>query len=87
MLNDITFGQYFPSGSFIHKLNPAVKMVLCIALIVLIFLANNAVSLLICAVLTFTLAAFSKIPVRISCRCAFYFSSKKINHCTMLILV
>lgn len=64
MLNDITFGQYFPSGSFIHKLNPAVKMVLCIALIVLIFLANNAVSLLICAVLTFTLAAFSKIPVR-----------------------
>ena len=37
MLKDITFGQYFESDSFIHKLDPRSKLLLLILIIVLNF--------------------------------------------------
>lgn len=68
MLNDITFGQYFPGGSVIHKLNPAVKIMLCTALIVLCFLANNAASIMVCLTFVFSLVAVTKIPLKMYLR-------------------
>lgn len=47
MLKDITFGQYFPADSVIHKLDPRMKLVLIIAYIVLLFVADGLFSLLI----------------------------------------
>ena len=35
MLKDITFGQYFPGDSIIHRLDPRMKLILIIAYIVL----------------------------------------------------
>ncbi len=63
MIKDITFGQYFPASSFIHKLDPRVKMVLSLSFIVFIFVAGNAVSLAFMAMLTFFLIMLSGVPL------------------------
>ena len=44
MLKDITIGQFFPGDSAVHRLDPRVKIVLTVAFIVLLFLANGPVS-------------------------------------------
>lgn len=72
MLNDITFGQYFAADSLIHRLDPRAKIVMLIAAIVLVFIAQNFVSLFFIAILTFLIMALSKIPIRL------YFKSIKI---------
>lgn len=40
-MNNITFGQYVPGNSWIYKLDPRVKIILTILLIVIIFLIPN----------------------------------------------
>ena len=44
MLKDITIGQFFPGNSAVHRLDPRVKIVLTVTLIVLLFLAQGPVS-------------------------------------------
>ena len=44
---DFTFGQYVPGNSWIYKLDPRVKILLTIALIVIIFLIPNLYGMLI----------------------------------------
>ncbi|MDE6001166.1 MAG: energy-coupling factor transporter transmembrane protein EcfT [Clostridia bacterium] len=41
MLNDVTFGQYYPTKSFVHKCDPRIKLLALIAYIVALFLAKN----------------------------------------------
>ena len=40
MLNDITVGQYIPGKSPVHRLDPRVKILLCIFYIVAVFVAK-----------------------------------------------
>lgn len=44
MLKDITLGQYFPGNSFIHRLDPRVKLTLTLAYIVGLFMAKGFVT-------------------------------------------
>lgn len=44
MLKDITIGQYFPGESAIHRIDPRVKIVLVVALIVALFLCSGVIS-------------------------------------------
>ena len=44
MLKDITIGQFFPGNSAVHRLDPRVKIILTVAFIVLLFLAQGPVS-------------------------------------------
>ena len=44
MLKDITLGQYFPSRSVIHRLDPRIKLITMIVYIVALFLADGVVS-------------------------------------------
>ena len=44
MLKDITLGSFFPGNSAVHRLDPRVKIVLTVAFIVLLFLAQGPVS-------------------------------------------
>ncbi len=44
MLKDITIGQFFPGESAVHRLDPRVKIVLTVAFIVLLFLAEGPLS-------------------------------------------
>ena len=44
MLKDITLGQFFPGNSVVHRLDPRTKLILVVAFIVALFLANWFVS-------------------------------------------
>ena len=63
MLSDMTFGQYYPSQSFVHKNDPRTKILLLIEYIVMVFLAKNFLAL--SAVLLFLVitVAFSGVPI------------------------
>ncbi len=65
MLKDITFGQYFDSNSVVHRMDARLKIVILIAVIVFIFVASNAFSLLFCALGIFTAIIISKIPMKL----------------------
>lgn len=64
MLKDITFGQYYESDSFVHKLDPRTKMLLLIAVIVFIFVSQNAVALSLVALLILFSMLLSKVPLK-----------------------
>lgn len=40
MLRDITIGQYFPGHSFIHKMDPRMKIIASVLYIVILFVAS-----------------------------------------------
>ena len=63
MLGDVTYGQYYNARSFLHKTDPRTKILLLIAYIVAVFLAQNFLSL--AAVLVFLIVAiiFSSVPL------------------------
>ena len=41
MLNDVTFGQYYPAQSFVHKLDPRVKLLFLIGYIILLCITKT----------------------------------------------
>ncbi len=63
MLTDITIGQYFPGTSFLHRLDPRVKIVLLFALIVAIFAFDTPGAYAALTGLTLCLAAASTVPM------------------------
>lgn len=63
MLKDITIGQYYPTDSLIHKLDPRFKLLALLLYIVFIFLSSSALSLSFLVALTFLLIILTKIPV------------------------
>ncbi len=62
MLKDITFGQYYEKNSPIHRMDPRVKIVLMIVLIVFLFLAKNAAALAFAAVCVLAILLLSRVP-------------------------
>lgn len=62
MLNDVTFGQYYPAKSPVHALDPRTKILALIAFIVLLFVANNFYSLFFCALLLILAIIVSRVP-------------------------
>ncbi len=63
MLTDITLGQYFSGNSFLHRLDPRVKIISSVVLLIFIFLASNVFSVAFLAVVTVILIGFSRIPL------------------------
>ncbi len=63
MLNDVTFGQYYPAKSFVHKLDPRTKILALIAFIVLLFCVRNFYGLAACALVLFAAVGFSRVPL------------------------
>ena len=64
MLSDVTFGQYYPAVSPVHKMNPAIKILLLVAYIVAIFLIKNFYGLALMVVATLFITFVSKIPLK-----------------------
>jgi energy-coupling factor transport system permease protein len=62
MIKDITIGQYLPGDSFIHKLDPRIKIVLSFVFIIIIFVLNNFYGYAIIALATFMVINLAKIP-------------------------
>lgn len=63
MLNDVTFGQYYPVKSFVHRTDPRVKLLALIAYIVALFLAKNFYGLAACALVLIFAVTFSRVPL------------------------
>lgn len=64
MLKDITFGQYFESHSKIHRLDPRTKLVLLIAFIVFLFVANNLYAMAFSLVFSVVVMILSKVSLK-----------------------
>ena len=62
MLNDVTFGQYYPAQSFVHKLDPRTKILALIAFITLLFVSSNFYSLLACVIVIIAALAAARVP-------------------------
>ncbi len=65
MISDITLGQFFPGYSPIHKLDPRTKILLALAFIVAVFVANNPLSLLVVTLLSLVLVFISRISLSV----------------------
>ena len=63
MLKDITLGQYFPTGSILHKLDPRLKIILVFAVIFVTFIAKTAFDYIILFVFIIIIAGLSKVPL------------------------
>lgn len=64
MLNNITIGQYIPGKSFLHRMDPRMKIILLIAYMVVTFSVSSYFSYLLLYSFTFLVIASSGIPVR-----------------------
>ena len=63
-MRDVSFGQYYPADSFVHKCDPRIKLLALIAYIVALFMAKNFYALGACALVFVAIAIFSKVPVK-----------------------
>ena len=61
-MKDVSFGQFYPVDSFVHRLDPRLKILFLIAYIVAIFLASNFYGLAACAVVLVLIVIFARIP-------------------------
>ena len=62
MLSDLTFGQYYEAESFVHRLDPRIKILILIAYVVFVFVAQNFYAFLALALFLAIAVIFSKIP-------------------------
>ena len=64
MLTDITLGQYFPGTSFLHKLDPRIKIVATMIFIIAIFFAHSLASYALVTAFVALSFAISRLPVK-----------------------
>ena len=67
-MKGIAFGQYYPSNSIMHRLDPRVKIVMGILYIVACFLCKNVISFALLFISAFALILISRISVKIVLR-------------------
>lgn len=64
MLGDITFGQYFPGNSLLHRADPRTKLIFAVFYVVVLFFCKSAASFAFALVYTAVLVALSGLPAR-----------------------
>lgn len=62
MLKDITIGQYYPTNSIIHKLDPRVKIMFTFIFMISLFVINTFLPYVFIVFVLATVIALSKIP-------------------------
>lgn len=67
-MKGISFGQFYPAESMIHKLDPRTKVILAVLYIVCTFLCKNALGFLVLTCSALVLIFLSKIPLKIILR-------------------
>lgn len=68
MLKDITLGQYFPGNSFIHKLDPRMKLLLTVLYVVALFMVSRFLGFAIVGALIGMVILFSGISLKVVLR-------------------
>lgn len=64
MITDITIGQYFPGKSFIHRLDPRIKIILTIVYIVILFINQGVFGFVLSIGLLAVMYLIAGIPIR-----------------------
>jgi len=64
MIKDITIGQYIPGDSFVHKLDPRVKILISLVYIINLFIVNNFSGYIFIVIFTFLSIYISKVQLR-----------------------
>ena len=64
MITDITIGQYFPGKSFIHRLDPRIKIILTIVYIVILFINQGVFGFVLSIGLLAVMYLIARIPIR-----------------------
>ena len=64
MLGDITIGQYYPSDSFLHKLDPRTKIIAILIYMISLFVVNNFYGLLGMLLISILVVMISQIPIK-----------------------
>ena len=62
MIRDITLGQYYPGNSWIHKLDPRIKIVATLLFIIELFIVDNFIGFAIAAAALAVVVSVSKVP-------------------------
>ena len=68
MLSNITMGQYYPTDSIVHRLDPRVKILLTIAFIVGIFLVHSLWGYALALAFVYFMARLSHVPFKMLMR-------------------
>ena len=64
MIRDITIGQYYPSNSKLHRLDPRVKIMCTLLYLISLFLFNNIGGYIVATVFLFAIIRISKVPFK-----------------------
>ena len=64
MIRDITIGQYYPSNSVIHRLDPRLKLTATFAFIISLFLFDTFYGYIIVTLFLLSVIKLSKVPLR-----------------------
>ena len=64
MLDNISFGQFYPARSFIHSMDGRMKILLTIAFIVFIFVSKSGVAVFAVALALIFMMALSQVPIK-----------------------
>ena len=67
-MRGISFGQYYPAKSLLHKLDPRIKIILTILYIVCSFICKNVISYAILLASALLLVIVGRVPLRIILR-------------------
>ncbi len=62
MLRDITLGQYYPTDSVIHRLDPRVKLFGTLMFLISLFVADNFIGYIPAVIFLVTVITLSKFP-------------------------
>lgn len=65
MISDITMGQFFPGKSVMHRMDPRIKLCLTVYFIVLVFCAQNFVTMAATIVMCLLGVALSRVPFKL----------------------
>lgn len=63
MLNDVTFGQYYPAKSFLHRADPRIKLLALIAYIVVLFVTKNFYGMALCFIILVAAIIAARVPL------------------------
>lgn len=63
MLREMTIGQYYPANSILHRLDPRVKIIGCVAFMVSLFVFNEAFGYILATIFLAGAIYLSKVPV------------------------
>ncbi|HBG37983.1 MAG TPA: transporter [Clostridiaceae bacterium] len=64
MIKDITVGQYLPGDSFVHKMDPRIKILISFVYMIVLFIVNNFTGYIYITAFTIISILISQIPLK-----------------------